>query len=188
MYTLIKLDEATLGFVEFDMPLYSIIYSCWRNEHALNVQEFVQLTQRMRGVSDDAWLQRKTSRSGLGREANGWRLDEVKRRCMTLIENYSSPELDIVQVSSDDEVFQLLQQSLVEEVDIGRHSLLFLFLSKPAANADRRIDWLSAGFVAQQLSVIAADAGLGSFSSHGYERPCTQTHGALDIEYIVWIG
>ncbi|WP_434579108.1 hypothetical protein J3P95_00760 [Pseudomonas sp. Z5-35] len=188
MYSLMKLDEATLGFVKFEMPLYSVIYSCWRNERILNDLGFVQLTQRMAGVRSDVWLQRQTSRSGLGSNESRWRLDEVRHRCVTLLDNFCSPGMDVVQVPSEDEVFHALQESLIEEVEIGRHSLLFLFTSQPSADTDRRMNWLSAGFVAQQLSVIAADAGLSSFSSHGYERPCTKVHDTPHIEYVVWIG
>lgn len=188
MYKLIKLDEATVGFIELDMPLYSIIYSCWRDERTLNAREFVRLTRQMNDVCDGAWLQRKTSRSRLGYEVSSWRLDEVKRRCMALIEHYGDPRLEIVQVSPEETIFQQLQKSLEEEVDVGSRALLFLFTSISSAKSDKRVNWLSAGFMAQQLSVIAAEGGLDSFSSHGHERPCSEAYGGLNIEYVLWIG
>ncbi|MGE8181639.1 MULTISPECIES: hypothetical protein [Pseudomonas] len=187
MHKLIKLDEATVGFIELDMPLYSIIYSCWREARTLNVREFVQLTRRMIDVSDSTWLQRKTSRE-LGYETSSWRLDEVKHRCMALIEKWGDPQLDIVQVSSEDVIFQQLQKSLEDEVNVGRQALLFLFISTRSVESDKRVNWLRAGFMAQQLSVIAADGGLGSFASHGHEHPSSEAYGGLNIEYVLWIG
>ncbi|WP_085715379.1 hypothetical protein [Pseudomonas sp. B28(2017)] len=188
MYNLIKLDEATAGFIALDMPLYSIIYSCWRDERTLSVRDFMQLTRRMSDVCERSWLQRKTSRERLGCESNSRCIDEVKRRCLALIEQYCDAQLHIVHVSSNEVIFQQLQKSLEDEVDVGRYALLFLFMSTCSAESDKRVNWLSAGFMAQQLSVIAVEGGFGSFASHGHERPSTEAYGGLNIEYVLWIG
>ncbi|MEO6676678.1 MAG: hypothetical protein ABIO21_04815 [Pseudomonas sp.] len=188
MYKVIKLAETTAGFIELEMPLYSIIYSCWREARTLDVREFVQLSRRMCEVGEGAWLQRKTSRDRLGYETVSWRMDDVKQRCMALIEQWDDPHLDIVHVSSEDVIFRRLQKSLENEVNVGSQALLFLFRSARSVELDKRVNWLSAGFMAQQLSVIAAEGGLGSFASHGHEHSGNEAYDRLNIEYVLWIG
>ncbi|AVB22839.1 MULTISPECIES: hypothetical protein [Pseudomonas syringae group] len=190
MYKLIRVDEATSGFFGLKMPLYSVLYSCWETERLLETAGLVELARRTLNITSSVWLNRKTCRSRLGYDVSTLRLDQVKVRCAEHLGCFDSMDtnLTVLQITSASPIFLQLQHSLKDEVDVGSEALLFLFISKNSPDSDIRTNWLRAGFLAQQLSIIAADEGFGSFTSHGYEAPEGKAGETGTIEYVLWIG